>query len=242
MLSGCGGLPPCDSSGGLPGGRTFQAYRLYRSEDQGDHPSRGSFTLIREFDIDDDLGPGGGIDTAVVDTNLRVGRRYWYSVTSLSIPDMNVIARPTPTGGTLHDTLFTPGLESSVFDNMVRVEPSFRASETFGEVRVVPNPYRVDHDYTSEGGGWEGGAYDWTDFNRKVRFIHLPKKCTIRIFTVAGDVITTLHYESPPGDPEEGQLDWRLVTGSKRPLASGMYVFTVESEFGTQYGKFVVIR
>jgi hypothetical protein len=49
-------------------------------------------------------------------------------------------------------------------------------------------------------------------------------------------------YDPPAEDPGEGYLDWRLVTGNKRPLASGMYVFSVESQYGTEFGKFVVIR
>ncbi|HLF14198.1 MAG TPA: hypothetical protein VI932_04860 [Bacteroidota bacterium] len=242
-VTGCGALVPCDSSGGLPGGRIFEGYRLYRSEHQGENPHPGSFTKIREYDIPGDgVGFDFGLDTAFVDSNLQVGRRYWYAVTSFGIPDMNIVPRPGPSGGVVYDTNFTPGIESNILDNVVKVDASFRTSDRLGEVLVVPNPYRVDHDYTSQGGGWEGNSYDWTDFKRKIRFIHLPRKCTIRIYTVAGDVITTLNYESPPGDPDEGQFDWRLVTESKRPLASGLYVFTVESEYGTQYGKFVVIR
>ena len=240
--SGCS-APPCDSSGRLSGGRIFEGYRVYRSENQGNIPDAGTFTLIREFDLPNDgIGNDIGLDSVFIDSNLQAGRRYWYAVTSFGIPEITVWERPTETGGVVHDTLFSPGFESGIRENMLRVDLSFRASDRFGEVKVVPNPYRVDRDYTSTGGGYEGNAYDWTDYKRKIRFIHLPRKCTIRIFTVAGDVIATLNYESPASDPDEGYLDWRLVSESKRPLASGMYVYTVESEFGTQYGKFVVIR
>jgi hypothetical protein len=240
--SGCS-APVCDSAGRLPGGRIFEGYRVYRSEDQGATPDPGSFTLIRDFDDSTDgIGFDVGLDTVFVDSGLQVSRRYWYAVTSYGIPEMTIIGRPLPSGGLIYDTLLSPGYESDVRENMVRVDLTFLASDHPGEVKVVPNPYRVDADYTTQGGGWEGNAMDWTDFNRKVRFIHLPAKCTIRICTVAGEIVATLHYESPPGDPQEGYLDWRLVTGSKRPLASGIYVYAVESEVGTQYGTFVVIR
>jgi len=199
--------------------------------------------LIREYDDPaDGIGYDLGLDTVFVDSNLRPGKAYWYAVTSFGIPEIAIVGRPTSSGGIVYDTLTFPGYESNVRENMVRAELSFRASEGPGGVKVVPNPYRVDQDYSSIGGGYEGNANEWTDFKRKIRFIHLPRKCTIRIFTPAGDVITTLSYESPASDPGEGYLDWRLVSESKRPLASGLYVYTVESEFGTQYGKFVVIR
>ncbi len=241
-LSGCSALP-CDSAGRLPGGRIFEGYRLYRSEDESMVPPNGSFTFIREFDDPTDgFGHDVGLDTVFVDSNLRAGHAYWYAVTSFGIPEITIIARPTPWGDVQYDTITSPGYESSIRENMVRVDLSFRTSDRFGEVKVVPNPYRVTEDYTTTGGGYEGSAYDWTDYKRKIRFIHLPRKCTIRIFTVTGDVIATLNYESPASDPDEGYLDWRLVSESKRPIASGLYVYTVESEFGTQYGKFVVIR
>ena len=83
---------------------------------------------------------------------------------------------------------------------------------------------------------------NWTENNRLVKFIHLPKTCTIRVFTLAGDVVTTLHYEAPPNDPERGELEWNLLSESNRALASGVYVFSVEYEFGKQIGKFVLIR
>ncbi len=37
-------------------------------------------------------------------------------------------------------------------------------------------------------------------------------------------------------------MDQNLISESNRAIASGVYLFTVESEFGKQVGKFVVIR
>jgi len=39
-----------------------------------------------------------------------------------------------------------------------------------------------------------------------VKFIHLPEKCTIRIFTLAGDQVTTLEHD----DAVHGELQWNL--------------------------------
>ena len=114
----------------------------------------------------------------------------------------------------------------------------FSVADTLGKVLVVPNPYRVDKDYTFENGGWEGLTRDWDEGKRKVKFIHLPTRCTIRIFSLAGDIISTLQHE----DSQKGELDWDLLSDSRRALASGVYVFTVESDLGRQIGKFVLIR
>jgi hypothetical protein len=106
------------------------------------------------------------------------------------------------------------------------------------EVLVVPNPYRVDRDYTFESGGWEGRARDWNENRRLLKFIHLPVKCTIRVFTLAGDLVTTISHD----DPVRGEESWNLLSDSNRAIASGVYVFTVESDLGRQIGKFVLIR
>ncbi|MDI6766916.1 MAG: hypothetical protein QME52_08855, partial [Bacteroidota bacterium] len=129
-------------------------------------------------------------------------------------------------------------MESSVLASRKRIKMPFSVSHELNKVLVVPNPYRVDEDYTFEMGGYEGRAKVWNENKRLLKFIHLPPKCTIRIFTLTGDIITTLYHENT----ERGELDWNLISESNRAIASGVYVFTVESEYGTQMGKFVVIR
>jgi hypothetical protein len=233
----------------LTGGRIFEGYRLYRSEDPNDVVGARSWTLLRQFDIpDDNFEYNVGIDTVFVDSGLTRGKRYWYSVTSFGIPDITILEIPDSSGGVHFDTLFAQNAESPFSDNQQKVDLLFSAADTLGKVLVVPNPYRVDQDYTFENGGWEGRAGSWTESRRVVRFIHLPRQCTIRVFTLVGDQVTTLHYDSnvdnpgPPAHPDAGDLEWNLLSESGRALASGVYIFTVESSAGTQIGKFVLIR
>jgi len=75
------------------------------------------------------------------------------------------------------------------------------------------------------------------------------KKCTIRIFDLVGGEIGTIQFDAQKAvdpslnpEPYSGSVDWPLFSSSNRALASGVYIFTVESEYGTQVGKFVVIR
>ncbi len=240
---GCATGHTCDSTGFLPGGRTFEGYRLYRSEDPGDEPERSSFTLVKQFDIaGDEYGYNVGLDSVFIDSNLVRGKRYWYSVTSFGIPDIAVVERPTSSGGISYDTLYSESPESAFNENRIRVDLSFSASDEADQVLVVPNPYRVDQDYTYENGGWEGRGREWDETKRLVKFIHLPRKCTIRVFSLSGDQIAVLEYEAPASAPDRGEVEWNLLSESNRALASGVYVYTVESEFGRQVSKFVLIR
>jgi hypothetical protein len=222
--------------GHFRGGRIFEGYRLYRSEDP--NGTLNSFSLLKEFDLIDEFGYNRGLDTTFVDSNLVLGKTYWYAVTSFTIPDRLILAHQTSSGAAQYDTVLTAGSESSFDENKASEILTFAPSTHSGEVLVVPNPYRVDNDYTFENGGWEGRARTWSENNRKIKFIHLPQRCTIRVFTLTGELVVTLEHN----DPIEGELDWNLLTASNRALASGVYVFTVDSEFGQQIGKFVLIR
>jgi len=223
------------------GGRLFEGYRVYRSEDLTDSPPISTFTLLRQYDVKgDQFEYNVGIDTMFVDSGLVRGKRYWYAVTAFSIPEITVLDIPDSSGRIRKDTLslYADESETNIRGNAQSLVLPFSVSEKLGAVLVVPNPYRVDRDYTYENGGWEGRGSDWSENKRLLKFIHLPPKCTIRIFTLAGDVVTTLQHD----DPVKGELTWDLLSESNRAIASGVYVFTVESDFGKQIGKFVVIR
>jgi hypothetical protein len=240
---GCASGNACDSAGNGRGGRIFEGYRLYRSEDPGDEPQLSTFTMIREFDIaGDGLGFDLGLDSVYVDSPLVRGKRYWYSVTSFGIPNIAIVERASASGGVVRDTLYSPSPESPLIENRIRVDLGFSASTGPDQVLVVPNPYRVDEDYTYESGGWEGRGREWNETKRMVKFIHLPDRCTIRVFSLSGDIVATLEYEAPPDQPDKGEMEWNLLSESNRALASGVYVFSVESQFGRQIGKFALIR
>lgn len=235
--------PPEFPSG--KGGRVFEGFRVWRSESPTYDPK--TFTLIRQYDVTDDMyfEYNTGIDFSLIDSGLVRGKKYWYAVTSFSIPVIQAVILQDPSGRYYRDTLYTPGSESDIGENAVAIKLPFMPSESVGKVKVVPNPYRTDVDYTFEAGGWEGLGKFWTENRRVIWFIHLPSKCTIRIFTLSGDLVSSIEHDdnlrtSP--DTPVGQEEWNLLSASGRAIASGVYVYTVDSEYGKQIGKFVIIR
>jgi len=130
-------------------------------------------------------------------------------------------------------------LESSKVRNAIYVVPSpVKGAET--KVYVVPNPYRIDGNYGSkEGLWWEGDpTRAYTEYDRKIRFYNLPPKCTIRIFTLDGDLVREIKHSG--GNPVE---DWDLINKNDQAIVSGIYLFSVEDENkNVQVGKFVIIK
>lgn len=240
------------------GGRIFEGFRIWRSEDPDGRPE--TYALLRQVDVGpeapffDTLGYefDTGLEYTFVDTPLVKGRKYRYSVTSFSIPGVTIVDAPTAEDPNHKDTLKSPSKESDILENAHLIQLPFEPSSKVGDVKVVPNPYRTDHDYTFEAGGWEGVSRRWTENDRVIWFIHLPPKCTIRIFSLAGDLITTIYHDDQTREAANiaanadvlpvGQEEWNLVSESGRAIASGIYVYSVESDFGRQVGKFVIIR
>ncbi|HEX7400607.1 MAG TPA: hypothetical protein VF369_00385 [candidate division Zixibacteria bacterium] len=110
------------------------------------------------------------------------------------------------------------------------------------KVGVYPNPYRIDGNYSAT--GYEPGEGRPGNFDRRLNFINLPPKCTIRIYTLDGDLVMTLEHDKQEGDLDATYHYWNLVSRNTQAVVSGIYLFSVEdNKTGkTQVGKFVIIK
>jgi hypothetical protein len=107
-------------------------------------------------------------------------------------------------------------------------------------VIVTPNPYIITN-------RWEQNKYE-----RQIAFSRLPNECKIRIYTLAGDLVKIIeHKESSQRETAPyskitndigGTEVWNLLNRAEALVASGVYVFYVESKVGNQIGKFAVIH
>ena len=87
---------------------------------------------------------------------------------------------------------------------------------------------------------WERQPVPGDVFTRHVAFMGLPRgHCTVRIYTLAGDLVQTIVHDGTTGD---GEASWNLISRNGQDIESGVYLFTVESSLGHQTGRFVVIR
>lgn len=114
------------------------------------------------------------------------------------------------------------------------------------DILVVPNPY------------YGRSTYQASLFDKRVKFTGLPGTCTIRIFTVAGDLVRTLRHNAGSNNdrlntnPLDNNFDataaqtstevWDLLNETGDGVASGMYVALVEAPgYGKKTVKFAVI-
>jgi hypothetical protein len=101
-------------------------------------------------------------------------------------------------------------------------------------VRVVPNPYYGTSMFEQYNPLITGPG------ERQIQFRGLPPKCTIRIYTVYGDLIDTIYHN---GDLSSDAQSWDLKTRDNLDLAYGVYIFHVDAPgIGEKIGKFAVIK
>jgi len=114
------------------------------------------------------------------------------------------------------------------------------AETDLDKIRVVPNPYFVTNRAVESEG---------TD---KIFFTHLPAKCTIRIYTLAGELVREIeHNGSASPAPDDrfvrgsagGAEAFDLLTYNQQALASGIYIYHIDAgDIGQKIGKFAIIR
>lgn len=228
--------------------RDFEGYRVYAGDDRDD------LRLIGQFDLSaaphDTTGFNTGLAAVrlatpvVIDgvtyqykytlANLRNGFKYYTAVTAYDLGTTEI-----------------ESLESGRTQNEAMVVPAPRAGERTGGVVVFPNPYRVE-------AAWDHGQnvrehYLW--------FANLPSRCTIRIYTLAGDLIYDYAFDGAtyngsnargvfnpasdlPGTFSGATFGWDLVTRRGQAAATGLYMWSVEDHATgkSQVGKVLIVK
>jgi hypothetical protein len=139
----------------------------------------------------------------------------------------------------------------------ITVNPSSMNPEDadLSKIMVVPNPYMAS------------SALDLSPSQRRLEFVNLPARCTIRIYSLGGHLVNVLNHIGAnrhgwgdysdfdrldaSGDPREfvgwdnhgGTEAWNLQNRFGQTVASGLYFYHVTDERGeTHTGKFYVIN
>ncbi|MGQ9853119.1 MAG: hypothetical protein ACUVTG_06960, partial [Candidatus Oleimicrobiaceae bacterium] len=108
------------------------------------------------------------------------------------------------------------------------------ARSMLDQVIVVPNPYVV-------GNSWEPRSpYRFGRGERRIQFLNLPPKCTIRIYTVRGQLVDTIYHDAPVS---YGAETWDLVSKDGQDIAYGIYLYHIDAPgIGSTTGRFAVIK
>lgn len=142
--------------------------------------------------------------------------------------------------------------------NMKILFPGPSAKTDMDNIYVIPNPYigqskfdgRREDDFTG-------------DRSRRVWFVNLPENCTIKIYTLAGDLVDKVVHHGSEGEDiitvgaalnkdklkqsditATGMASWDLLSHNNQIIAAGVYLFSVKDHDSgdIKVGKFVIIK
>ena len=226
----------------------FEGYRMYVGEDRND------LRLVAQYDKTTAPNDTTGFNTGftavrlatpeVIDgqtyqykytlRNLRNGFKYYAAVTSYDLGNVEI-----------------ESLESGRTQNELMVVPAPAAGERPGDgVTVFPNPYRVE-------ARWDEGQnvrdhYLW--------FANLPNQCTIRIYTLSGDLVYEYDFNGATYDGRNARgvydprtdlksklsgatFGWDMITRQGQAAATGLYMYSIEDKSGKKtVGKFLIVK
>jgi hypothetical protein len=154
------------------------------------------------------------------------GQPVYFAVTAFDVGDPQTGLSPLEASRLVNASMVYP------LDDWETVEAEGLAVEVF------PNPYRIDGKYDED--DYETGG----NYGRRVRFVNVPPRCNIRIYTLDGDLVQTLYHEHDPDASEATYAEWDLISRNTQAVVSGIYLFSVEDKDTgeNQVGKFVIIK
>ncbi len=177
------------------------------------------------------------------------GRRYWFAARQGGYDGLTMLwprgVCPINEGDVW--IVQQQGVQVPCEGNWMQFTPTPGQMATGGKamldaIKVVPNPYLVRNN-------WDTDRY-----SKHLMFTHLPTKCTIRIYTLAGDLVKIIYHDGnqnrfaqviggTPTGGTGGAESWDLLTYNSQLIASGVYLFHVEAPgIGNKIGKFAVIQ
>lgn len=126
---------------------------------------------------------------------------------------------------------FAAGDEFVMAEKPVKFE-STAANTSLDKIYTVPNPY-VAYSLTENPGRTSEKRGE-----RNLQFRNLPTRCTIRIYTLTGELVQTIEK-----DDMTSIASWDLLSNEGQRIAYGVYIYHVDAPgIGEKIGRIAVIK
>jgi hypothetical protein len=129
-----------------------------------------------------------------------------------------------------------PGLQVK-FNVVAATNIAAATKEGLERVHTVPDPYYVT------------SSFEATTTDKIIRFVNLPAKAIIRIYSSSGVLVRVLEHNSERrGERDEdvsvlgGQETWDVRNRNNQVVASGVYFYHIESGSARRVGRFTVVN
>ncbi|MCK9211018.1 MAG: hypothetical protein M0P61_09310 [Ignavibacteriaceae bacterium] len=174
-------------------------------------------------------------ESVVVRPTNATGSTTSYEVV-FALPDSSVTTTPIlPKAGDVFTIKTTKPFQANdtyLFQTKPTVFSQASAKERIDDIYVVPNPY-VGYSMLES-----PGRLPDLRSEKQVQFRNLPPKCTIRIYTMVGELVQTIEK-----DDYTSYASWDLLSYEGQRIAYGVYIFHVDIPgVGEKIGRLAVIK
>jgi len=187
------------------------------------------------FNLNDAIFFVSGDSAGKAATSYRDWRVTW-SVSLLKDTTIADVDQRAPEVGDVFRVYTKKPFRSGEYFEFTSQGPGFDRSQAESEldqIAVVPNPY-------VGAASWEPVTRTVGRGERRIYFTRLPRRCTIRIYTISGHLVDTIEHE---GSMADGQEPWDLISRDGMNVAFGVYVYHVDAPgIGTKIGRFALIK
>jgi hypothetical protein len=218
------GIDPTNHN--IPGLPQAVGYRVYRAIGNPD-PAIRENQLIGTWEMIYECGEGtdNPLTNEFEDTGANRGQGYYYYVSAFDDGVNNIDVTGRDLGR----------LESGKYLNRTTQPASLlrEPGNTLSDIRVVPNPFNIN-----------AAELQYVGQPDKILFLNVPPICTIRIYTVRGDLVKVIEHTDGSGDQPWGVLnEEHMTTQSDQIVVSGLYIAHIETPEGeSTIVKFAIVR
>ena len=165
-----------------------------------------------------------GVEPPYAITYIDIGNGQYETVIDTNYSNPNKWAEPDGYAS-LENSKGTTILDK----NFVQVYPGIAPQTNLKNVKVVPNPYI------------SGSRFNESEHIRRIRFTNLTDECTINVYTLSGELVTTIKHTNE----SSGNAFWDMRTINNQEAGPGLYIYHVQSVGNDNdpfIGKFAVVR
>lgn len=125
----------------------------------------------------------------------------------------------------LYDNPIQQGIDNWTFSTVAKTTDADITKDDIDKISVFPNPYYGFH------------VLEDSRQSKYVSFNHLPQKATIRIFNLGGVMVREIKK-----DDDSQFARWNLTNQYNYPVASGLYIVHVETDYGEKILKLALVQ